>query len=101
MQARSRLESKAGGPMHYLVAGIFKDGAEDQAIKFHDEFNDHLGQASENITLFGLLRNKAGKRAGYLAIIEADGFDQAEAFLTQSPFYENDLYERVEVAEFI
>jgi uncharacterized protein YciI len=86
--------------MHYLVAGIFKPGAGDQAIKFHDEFNDHVGQAASNISLFGLLRDKSGQRAGYLAFIEADNFDEAEDFLKQSPFYQNELYDRVEVAEF-
>jgi uncharacterized protein YciI len=47
-----------------------------------------------------LLRDKSGKRSGYLAFIDADSFDQAEDFLKQSPFYQNQLYERVEVAEF-
>jgi uncharacterized protein YciI len=86
--------------MQYLVAGIFKPGAGDQAINFHDEFNDHIGQAAGNIRLFGLLRDKSGKRSGYLAFIDADSFDQTEDFLKQSPFYQNQLYERVEVAEF-
>jgi len=48
----------------------------------------------------GGCRGKDGKRRGYLAIIEADSFEEAEAWLDQSPFYANDLYERVEVAEF-
>jgi hypothetical protein len=87
--------------MQYLVAGIFKQGAGDRAIQFRDEFNDHLGQAASNIRLFGVLRNKSGQRSGYLAFIEADNFDQAEAFLKESPFYENQLYDRVEVAEFM
>ena len=86
--------------MHYLVAGIFKPGSDQKAIAFHDEFNDHLGQSAHSITLFGLLRGKNGERKGYLAFVEAKNFDEAEAFLEQSPFYQNDLYERVEVAEF-
>lgn len=87
--------------MQYLVAGLFKPGSDARAIALHDEFNDHLGQSSGNISLFGLLRGKDGKRKGYLALIKAKNFDEAEAFLKQSPFYENDLYERVEVAEFV
>jgi uncharacterized protein YciI len=50
--------------------------------------------------LFGLLRDRSGERAGYLAFIEAASFDEAEAFLKESPFYQNELYDRVEVAEF-
>ena len=86
--------------MLYLVAGILKPGSNDRLLTLHDEFNDHLGQASDRISLFGLLRDKSGQRAGYLAIIKAESFDEAEAFLKQSPFFQNDLYERVEVAEF-
>lgn len=86
--------------MHYLVAGILKPGSEDKLLAFHDEFNDHLGQSSYKISLFGLLRSRDGKRAGYLAFIEAHDFDDAQKFLDESPFYQNDLYERVEVAEF-
>jgi uncharacterized protein YciI len=86
--------------MQYLVAGILKPGNNDRLVALHDEFNDHIGQASDRIALFGLLRDKSGQRAGYLAFIEAETFDEAERFLQQSPFYQNDLYERVEVAEF-
>ena len=86
--------------MHYLVAGILKPGSEQQLLALRDEFNDHLGQSSHKISMFGLLRSKDGKRAGYLAFINAKDFDDAEAFLKDSPFYQNDLYERVEVAEF-
>ena len=86
--------------MQYLVAGILNPGNNDRLVALHDEFNDHLGQAADRISLFGLLRDKSGQRSGYLAFIEADSFDEAENFLKQSPFYQNDLYERVEVAEF-
>lgn len=86
--------------MHYLVAGILKPSSEEQLIALHDEFNDHIGQAAKKISLFGLLRDREGKRQGYLAFIKAKDFDDAQAFLKQSPFYQNDLYERVEVAEF-
>ena len=86
--------------MHYLVAGILKPGSEQQLLALRDEFNDHLGLSSHKISMFGLLRSKDGKRAGYLAFINAKDFDDAEAFLKDSPFYQNDLYERVEVAEF-
>ena len=87
--------------MHYLVAGILKPGNNERLVALHNEFNDHIGQASSSISLFGLLRDRTGQRAGYLAFIEAKDFDEAEQFLKQSPFYQDELYERVEVAEFI
>jgi uncharacterized protein YciI len=86
--------------MHYLIAGILKPGSNDGLLKLHDEFNDHIGQASDRIELFGLLRDKSGQRAGYLSIIKAESFEEAEQFLKESPFFQNDLYERVEVAQF-
>ena len=86
--------------MQYLVAGILKPGNNDKLLALHNEFNDHIGQSSDRIRLFGLLRDRSGQRSGYLAFIEAANFDEAEQFLKQSPFYQNELYDRVEVAEF-
>jgi uncharacterized protein YciI len=86
--------------MHYLIAGILKPESNDRLLALHDEFNDHLGQASDRIELFGLLRDKSGQRAGYLAIIKGQSFEEAEQFLQESPFFQNNLYERVEVAQF-
>jgi uncharacterized protein YciI len=84
--------------MQFLVAGILKPGVEDRLLEFHDEFNEQLSQPQ--IRLAGLLRGKDGHRKGYLALIEARDFDEAESFLHRGPFYRNELYERVEVAEF-
>ena len=86
--------------MQYLVAGILKAGVEEKLLAFHNEFNEHLAQPYRKIALAGALRGKDGKRQGYIAIIEAESFDDAQAWLDQSPFYANDLYDRVEVAEF-
>jgi uncharacterized protein YciI len=86
--------------MQFLIAGILKPGVEDRLLALHDEFNEHLAQPYRTIALAGALRGKDGKRKGYLAIIDADTFEEAEEWLKQSPFYANDLYERVEVAEF-
>ncbi|MEP7130543.1 MAG: YciI family protein [Sphingomicrobium sp.] len=86
--------------MQFLVAGIFKADVEDQVLALHNDFNEHLAQPYRTIALAGVLRGKDGKRRGYVALIEAESFAEAEAWLDQSPFYANDLYERVEVAKF-
>ena len=86
--------------MQYLVAGILKPDSDGRLIALHNEFNEHLSQQTPKLSLFGVLRDKQGKRTGYLAFINADSFGEAEAFLEASPFFQNDLYERVEVAEF-
>lgn len=86
--------------MLFLVAGILKSGVESRLIELHNEFNEHLAQPNRKISLAGLLRDKDGHRKGYVAFIEATDFDDAQSWLQQSPFYQNDLYERVQVAEF-
>lgn len=86
--------------MLYLVAGILKAGSDEQLIKFSGEMSEHLSQPFRKIVLAGALRDKSGKRQGYLAFIEASSFDDAQSYLDQSPLFQNDLYERVEVAEF-
>jgi uncharacterized protein YciI len=86
--------------MQFLVAGIFKQGIEQRLLDLRDEWNEHLSQPFRNISMFGALRDKDGRRIGYIAFIEAQDFADAETFLEQSPFYEHGLYERVQVAEF-
>jgi uncharacterized protein YciI len=87
--------------MLYFLAGILKPGSDDQLIKLHNEWNEHLSQPFPKVSLFGLLRGQNGMRKGYLALIEAKSFEDVDAFLKQSPFYRDKLYERIEVAEFI
>jgi uncharacterized protein YciI len=86
--------------MQFLVAGILKPDVDERVVELRNEFNEHLSQPFRKIALAGLLRGKDGRRRGYMAIIEAENFEDAEAFLQQSPLYANDLYERIEVAEF-
>jgi uncharacterized protein YciI len=86
--------------MQFLVAGILKPDMEERMLALHNEFNEHLAQPYRTIALAGALRGKDGKRKGYMAIIEAADFEDAEAWLKQSPFYANGLYERAEVAVF-
>ena len=86
--------------MLFLVAGILKHGVEQRLLDLHNEWNEHLSQPDRKLSLFGALRNKAGKRTGYIAFLEGEDFEEAESFLAESPFYQNDLYDRVEVAEF-
>jgi uncharacterized protein YciI len=69
-------------------------------MSLRDEWGEHLSQPFRSISLAGLMRDRQGKRHGYLIFFEAKDFDDAEAYLRQSPFYQNDLYERVDVAEF-
>jgi uncharacterized protein YciI len=86
--------------MLFAIAGYLKPGADARLIEFHDEFNQHLSQPYRNLVAAGLLRDRTGRRSGYLGFIEADSFDQAERFLHQSPYYKEGLYDRAEVFEY-
>lgn len=86
--------------MLFMVAGYLKPGADKQLIDFHDEFNEHLSQPFRDLTAAGALRDRSGRRQGYLGFIDAESFDDAERFLHESPFYQGGLYERVEVFEY-
>ena len=86
--------------MLFLVAGLFKEGVEQRLMDLRNEVNELLSQPSPKISLAGVLRDKDRRRVGYLTLIEADDFEGAETFLNRSPFYQNDLYEQVQVAEF-
>jgi uncharacterized protein YciI len=86
--------------MLFMVAGYFKEGAEAQLIKFRDEFNEQLSQPSPPLIAAGALRDEDGKRRGYMGFLEAASIDDARAFIERSPFYRENLYERVEVLEY-
>ena len=86
--------------MLFVVAGILKPNVEERMISLRDEWSEHLSQPYRRISLAGLMRDSQGKRRGYLIFFEARDFDDAQAYLQQSPFYQNNLYERVDVAEF-
>jgi uncharacterized protein YciI len=86
--------------MLFVVAGVLKPDVEERMISLRDEWSEHLSQPFRRISLAGLMRNREGKRQGYLIFFEAEDFDEAQAYLDQSPFYQNNLYERVDVAEF-
>ncbi len=86
--------------MLFVVAGLLKEGVEQRLLDLRNEVNELLSQPFPKISLAGVLRDKDRRRIGYLTLIEADDFKVAEAFLHQSPYYLNDLYEQVHVAEF-
>lgn len=81
--------------MLFMVAGYLKPGTEEQLINFRNEFNEHLEQAP--LIAGGALRDRDGRRKGYMGFVEAETIEDATRFLDQSPFFQEGLYERVEV----
>ena len=86
--------------MLFAVMGYFKPGVDTAPANLQDDFNEHLGQPNFGIRLAGALRDRDGKRIGFMGLLEADSFDRAEAYLRQSPYAKADLYGRMEVMEF-
>lgn len=86
--------------MLYLVAGILKSGMESQLQEHAADFNEHLAQPFRRIRLASVLRNEKRTPTGYVAVIEAQDFADAESYMQQSPFYRAGLYERIDIAEF-
>ena len=81
--------------MLFMVAGYLKPDAEEQLINFRTEANEHFAQPS--LVAGGALRDRNGRRKGYLGFVEADSIEDAERFLNQSPYFEEGLYDHVEI----
>jgi uncharacterized protein YciI len=86
--------------MLFAVTGILKADAEAKLTALHEAFNEHLAQPFRRVRLAGPLRSAEGHILGYMVLIEADGHDQANAYLQESPVFRAELYDRVQVAEF-
>ena len=84
--------------MLYMVAAYLRPGFERQLINFRDELNEHFAQP--NLTVAGALHDASGDRKGYLGFVEADSFAEAERYVQQGPFYQEQLYERIEIFQY-
>jgi uncharacterized protein YciI len=81
--------------MLFTVVAHYKPGA--AARTPASAFTDHLEQPLMPIRLAGPLRNAKGEQTGFMAIVEAQSFAAADAFVKSSPNLEAGLYERVEI----
>jgi uncharacterized protein YciI len=81
--------------MLFMLAAYLKPGSEQQLIQFRDELNEHFAQ--DKLRVAGALRDAEGKKTGYLGFVEADSFDDARAFVEQGPFFQEKLYERIDI----
>lgn len=86
--------------MQFAIAAYLKPGAEGELSKHSDEFNEHLGPSGSGVLLAGALRDQDGKRIGYLALFEGDGIADAEAWVHESPIFQAQLYDRLEIHEY-
>jgi uncharacterized protein YciI len=87
--------------MLYVVAGYFKPGVDPEPAALQDDFNEHLAQTNLRIRAAGPLRDRDGKRIGFMGLVETEGFDRAQAFIDESPYAKAGLYDRIEVAQYV
>jgi hypothetical protein len=83
--------------MNFLLIGLFKPGAQTHGLRMSVDWNEHLAQRPLRIA--GPLLDESGGQRGWMAVLTTESLDAAQAFLHSSPYFEADLYERVEVFE--
>lgn len=86
--------------MQFAVAAYLKPGGDQELIKHSGELNEQIGSDGTNVLLAGVLRNEKGQRVGYLAVFEGESIADARQWVHDSPIYRDDLYERLEIAEY-
>ena len=85
--------------MLFAIVGLYKKNAEARLLEISRDVNEYLGQLNAPPRLAGVLRGRNGEHIGNLMLIEAAGFDVAEARLRESPALNAGLYERAQVAK--
>jgi uncharacterized protein YciI len=85
--------------MLFSVVCHYKPGAAARTAETAAAFTSHLEQPLMGIRLAGPLRNAKGEKTGFMAIVEAQSFAEADNFLKSSPNVDAGLYERVEVEQ--
>jgi uncharacterized protein YciI len=87
--------------MLYAVKTRFRPETEERRAALSAEFSDHIRQPLLHIRLIGALVDETGLRHGILMLMEADDRERVQAFLDQSPFTREGLYERFEIDELL
>ena len=79
-----------------MIVSVLKRGAEEQIVHYSNDFNEHVGLSGSALRMLAVLRDEQGMRIGYMALYEG-GVSDAACWLAQSPFYQAELYEQVNV----
>jgi uncharacterized protein YciI len=86
--------------MLFAITAKFRPLVDTGPADLQAEFNAHLAQPCLRIPLAGYVRDREQRRVGYMVLLEAPGFADAEAYIRESPYAAHDLYESIEVIEF-
>ncbi len=86
--------------MLFALTGFFRAGVDTSPAALQAGFNEHFAQLSRHIYSAGAIHDRNGQRIGWLTLMEADDFDDAQAYIRESPYYGANLYDRVEVGRY-
>jgi len=84
--------------MLFMIAAYLKPGFEKELLKFSNELNEHFAQPV--LTAAGTVRDADGQRRGYVGFVEGDSFEDAKRYVEQGPFFQEHLYERLDIFEY-
>jgi uncharacterized protein YciI len=84
----------------FALIGLLRQPVPPRDAAFEAALNAHYAQPQLRIINAGYLRDARRQPIGLLAVIEAESFDRAQAFLESSPFHTGGFYDRVEIAEY-
>ena len=85
--------------MLYAVKARFRPGTEERRTALSTEFSQHIRQPLLHIRFLASMLDQRGARSGMLMLMEADGREQVQNFLDQSPYLREGVYEDLEIDE--
>ena len=86
--------------MLYAWIGLLKPNIDGIPPSLQRLATDFLAQPVIRIHSAGPLRDPSGKRAAMMMIFEQDNREDAESFVTDSPYLQADLYEHHHLYEY-
>jgi uncharacterized protein YciI len=86
--------------MLFMIYARFKSDAEEERVRIHEQFNEHMAQRITHLRFGGpVFDDPQAPRAGVLFILEAEDRAHADAFLAASPYVKAGLYSEVQLLE--
>ena len=85
--------------MLFAIIGFYTKDAEGHLLEISSDVNEYLGQIITPPRLAASLRGRNGEHLGNLLLIDAAGFDEAEARLNDSPTLKAGFYDWAQVTE--
>ncbi|MEP2990494.1 MAG: YciI family protein [Parasphingorhabdus sp.] len=86
---------------HYAIYCRDKAGAGDQRQAASPAHLMHVEEHLENYFIAGPIKDNDGATVGSLLIVKADSADKARNFLEQDPYFSADIWESIEIHDFM